>query len=171
MSKSKIRITGLALILMTSAMIMVTEALARSDETIRREIAKQFTESDKLRDTKIQINVEQRLVVLSGEVQFYEQKLLSERIAWTTPDVFEVDNEIQVKPKLPLSDIAIEQKVRQIVKANERYRAAAVLVMVSNGKVFLEGSFLGFSDPSTLKHKIAEIEGVVDIEINAIFLA
>jgi len=35
----------------------------------------------------------------------------------------------------------------------------------------LKGSFLGFRDPSILKHKVAKIEGVVDIKISAAFLA
>jgi len=38
-------------------------------------------------------------VVLTGKVRLYEQKLIADRIAWTTPGVFEVDNEIQVVSK------------------------------------------------------------------------
>lgn len=35
----------------------------------------------------------------------------------------------------------------------------------------LTGGFLGFRDPSILKHKVAQIEGVVAIEIRAAFPA
>ncbi len=43
--------------------------------------------------------------------------------------------------------------------------------MWKSGSEKTVGSFLGFSDPTILKHKIAEIEGVVDIEISAAFFA
>ena len=110
-------------------------------------------------------------MVLTGQVRFYEQKLVSDRIAWTTPGVDEVDNELRVVPKLPLSDAAIERRIREILKADERFRTAAVLVRVDNSNVFLAGSFLRFRDPSILKHKVAAIEGVLSIEIRAQFLA
>ncbi|MEN8167903.1 MAG: BON domain-containing protein [Pseudomonadota bacterium] len=164
------RIKGPVLLLIL-ALFQVTPALARSDDLIQREIEMQIAESTALRSTRIEVHVEERLVVLSGEVRLYEQRLIAERISWTTLGVFEVDNEIRVVPKLVLSDAAIEQKIREIVKADERFRATGLVVRVNNGKVFLSGSFLDFHDPSILKHKVAEIEGVVGIEVHAAFLA
>jgi hypothetical protein len=41
---------------------------------------------------------------------------------------------------------------------------------VTNGQVSLKGSFLDFRDPSVLKNRVAEIKGVVDIKISAVFL-
>lgn len=150
-----------------------TEAvLARSDDLIQHDIEAQLAaESERLRGSRIEVNVNQRLVVLTGEVRFYEQKLISERIAWTTPGVFEVDNEIKIAPVLPLSDEDIERKIREIVKAEERYRKAQMEVMVRNGRVTIKGSFIDFRDPSMLKHELAKIEGVIDIEIHAKFIA
>jgi hypothetical protein len=46
-----------------------------------------------------------------------------------------------------------------------------VEVGVNNGEVSIRGSFAGIGDPLILKHKVAEIEGVVDITIIATFLA
>jgi len=48
---------------------------------------------------------------------------------------------------------------------------AGVEVAVNKGEVFIRGSFTGIGDPVILKHKVAEIEGVVDIRIIATFLA
>ena len=147
-------------------------ALGRSDDLIKRDIEAQFAaESERLRGAQIEIHVRQRLVVLIGEVRFYEQKLISERIAWTTRGVFEVDNEIQIAPVLPLSDEAIERKIREIVKAEERFHRAQMEVLVNSGRVTIKGSFIDFRDPSMLKHEVAKIEGVVHIHINATFLA
>ena len=170
MSELMKRVEGLVLLLML-ALFQVTSALARSDDLIQREIEAQIAESTILHGTGIEIHVDHRLVILTGEVRLFEQKLIADRIAWTTLGVFEVDNEIRVVPKLPLSDVAIERKISEIVKADERFRVAGVGVRVNNGNVFLKGSFLGFRDPSILKHKVAKIEGVVDIKISAAFLA
>jgi len=45
--------------------------------------------------------------------------------------------------------------------------AAGLVIRVNQGEVFLKGKFLGYRDPSVLKHKVAEIEGVITIEIGA----
>lgn len=82
-----------------------------------------------------------------------------------------MDNEIRVMPKIPLTDTAIERKVMEIVIADDRFRAAGVSVQVSNGKVLLRGNFVNFSDPTALKHKVAEIEGVIGVDMHAMFLA
>lgn len=47
-------------------MFQVTPALAQSDHFIKAEIETQLAESKKMRDAKIEVHVEHRLVVLSG---------------------------------------------------------------------------------------------------------
>jgi osmotically-inducible protein OsmY len=170
MSEPMQRIGGLFLLL-TIFLFQASPVLARSDDLIQQEIEAQITKEVILRGTRIEVHIEQRQVVLTGEVRLYEQKLVSDRIAWTTLGVFEVDNEIRVVPKRPVSDAAIKRKIGEIVKADERFRAAGVVVRVSNGEVSFTGNFHDFRDPSMLKHKIARIEGVLAIKISAAFLA
>ena len=164
MNKTMKHITGPILILIL-ALFQVAPALARSDHFIQAEIEEQLAESEKLRGAKIEVHVEQRLVVLSGTGRLYEQKLISERIAWTTPGVSEVDNEIRVVPILPMSDAAIEWKIKEIVKFNVRLHAAGIVVVVKDGVVTIQGSFAEISDLIFLKHEVAKIEGVVDIRV------
>lgn len=170
MSKPTKPIVGAVLFLMV-VLFQASPALARSDDLIQHEIEAQIADSTTLRGSRIEVHVEQRLVVLSGEVRLYEQKLVSDRIAWTTLGVFEVDNEIQVVPKVPLADVAIERKVQEIVKSHRRFHGAGVVAEVDNGVVVIQGSFFGISDPAFLKHQVAMIPGVVNIRINAAFLA
>ncbi len=170
MIKSMNRLAGLVLLL-PLALFQATPGLAQSDDLIKQEIEGKIAESPMLRGTRIKVHVERQLVVLVGQVTLYEQKLVADRIAWTTRGVHEMDNEIQVVPIAPLSDTAIERKITEMVKVDERFSMARVSIRVNNGKVLLVGSFLGFSDPSILKHKVAKIEGVVGIEIRAKFLA
>ncbi len=158
-------------LVLTLCLFQASPVLARSDDVIREEIEAELAALETLQETQIKVHVEERLVILTGNVRFYEQKLISERVAWTTPGIYEVDNEIQVEPIAPLSDPAIKQAIWKIVKANERFRASALEVTVREGRVTVDGTFVGFSDPSLLKHKVAEIEGVIDIEMIATFVA
>lgn len=151
-------------------LLQANPVMARSDDLLQREIEAGIAESRELRDTQIKVHVEERLVVLAGQVRLYKQKMIGDRIAWTTTGVFEVDNEILVVPRLPLSDEAIDLKIREILKQDARFHGAGVVVTVTNGEVSLKGSFLDFRDPSVLKNRVAEIKGVVDIKISAVFL-
>lgn len=153
------------------ALLQIQTVLAASADHIRAEVESRISASEQLEGSQIEVIVEDRLVVLSGKVRLYEHKLVSERLAWTTPGVFEVDNELSVVPRTPINDTAIERNIRDIVSNHERFRVAGVIAKVDEGRVRLQGSFLRYSDPTVLKHRIAEIEGVVEINISARFLS
>ena len=153
------------------ALFQINSALAKSDDHIKSEIEEKISETSELQNISIKIDVEQRLVILSGNVRLLEQKLITERIAWTTMGVSEVDNEIQVVPKKPLADAGIEKKIKMLIKSDTQFVTAGIAVQVVNGEVVLTGNFVNLRDPSRLKHKVAEIEGVLDIKMNASFVS
>lgn len=162
---------GGSVLLLILVLFQVDPVLARSDDLIKQEIEAKIAGSTMLRDARIEVHVEQRLVVLTGQVRLYEQRLISDRFAWTTLGIFEVDNEIRVVPKVPLADAAIERKIKEIVNTYERFHGAGLVIKVDNGVVSIDGSFYGMGTPVFLKHMVGEIEGVVDIKIHATFLA
>lgn len=167
----KNKIYTLPVLFVIVSLFQMNPALARSDNLIKSEIEVNFAATSELKNIPINVYVNQRLVVLSGKVRLLEQKLIAERIAWTTIGVSEVDNEIQVVPKIPLADAGIEKKIKMIIKSDPQFVAAELVVQVVKGEVYLSGSFLNLRDPSRLKHKVAEIEGVVDIKINVSFVS
>lgn len=146
-----------------------SEAQALSDETIKQQIEAKAADTLELKDTQVRVDVEDRLVVLSGTVRLYEQKMTYEKIAWLTMDVAEVENEIRVAPMYPLNDRAINRKIREIIKAHRRLHGAQLTVTVKGGAVVLQGAFEHPRDVLFLKHKVAGIEGVIAIEIQARF--
>lgn len=147
-------------------------AIAGSGDTeLQREVLQQITASEAMRGTRIEVHVSQDLVVLTGTVRLYEQRLVAERIAWTAPGVFEVDNEIQVLPLAPLTDGAIKRKIHDILRTYPRFHSVNVTIDVENGNVFVQGRFLAIADPTFLKHQVARIEGVLDVRIRAEFIA
>lgn len=170
MNKRMKRLT-VPILLFMLVLFQLTPALAQSDYFIKAEIEAQLAESKKMRDTKIEVHVEQRLVVLTGTTRLYEQKLISEGIAWTVPGVTEVDNEIKVVPTLPMSDAAIEWKIKEIVKFNLSLHAAGIVAVVKDGAVTIQGSFSEISALIYLKHEVAKIEGVVDIRFTGEVIA
>jgi len=155
--------------LMTTLFFQAPPAIARGDGLMQREIEAKIAQTKVLRGTQIEVRVVQRLVVLTGQVRLYEQKLIGGRIAWTAVGVFEVENDILVMPTVLVSDNDIDLKIRKIIQADKRFIAAAVELSVNNGEVRLSGKFANLHDPSRLKHRVAEIEGVLNITMNAKF--
>lgn len=153
------------------ALLQINPALARGDDLIKNEIVQKISETAEMQNTSIKVLVDQRLVVLIGRVRLYEQKLIADRIAWTTMGVFEVDNELQVVPKIPLADAGIDKKIKMLIKSDQQFIASEITVQVINGEVILSGSFINMRDPSRLKHKVAEIEGVVNIKMHVSFIS
>ena len=145
------------------AVFLATPAIANVDKSILREIKSKITHAKVLRKTNIDVQVSQRLVVLTGQVQLFEQKLVAGRLAWTTGGVYEVENEIQVVPTVSLSDKDIESEIRNFVMSDKRLLTASFETKVVNGEVYLSGVFASLQDALKLKHKIAEIQGVLNI--------
>jgi len=148
-------------------MLQVPHGLAMSDDVIKQRIEEKAAETVRLNGTKVQVHVEKCFAVLSGTVRFYRQKMLFERIAWQIMGVAEVDNEIVVVPRVALSDAAIERKIREIVKTFPRFHGAGVSVTVDGGAVALRGTFSHPLDVQFLKNQVADIEGVIALEMLA----
>ncbi len=110
-------------------------------------------------------------VVLLGEVMLLEHALQAERIAWTTPGVADVDNELRVVPLTAGTDASIEADVRTIIKAEGRFVDTSLQVVVQAGVVKLRGLFQNPADVLALKHRVASVPGVVDVRIEALLVA
>ena len=159
------------LIIMAFGLLYIPRTSALSDELIKQNIEKDAADTLRLRATKVDLVVEDGNVVLFGEVGLYIQKMLYEKIAWKNQGVIEVDNEIRVVPRLPQTDAAVERKIMQVIQTHQRFKGAKVAVTVETGNVFIRINLDHPSDILFLKHRVAEIEGVISIEIQAKFFA
>jgi osmotically-inducible protein OsmY len=97
--------------------------------------------------------------------------MLYEQIAWKTEGVVEVDNEIRVVPRLAQNDAVIERKIIELVQTHRRLQGVNVIVTVEKGAVQIRTTLDHPQDVLFLKRRVAEIEGVVDINIQAKFFA
>ncbi|OEU57762.1 MAG: hypothetical protein BA862_01345 [Desulfobulbaceae bacterium S3730MH12] len=148
-------------------LLPIYQVLASNNDTIRQHIKKMATEHSILSNSQVTIYVENGFVLLTGTVQLYLQKMAFEQIAWKTTGVTEVENEIEVKSEFPLSDTAIKRKVRMTLMDCECFHGGKYIITVSKGVVSVTGVFFHPHDVQILKRQIAEIEGVVDINIHA----
>ena len=148
-----------------------TQALALSDDLIKQRIEERVAQEVELDAATVRIDVGEGFVVLAGEVRLYAHKLSFERIAWQTAGVEDVDNEIRVTPLVPLDDDAIEREIREIIKADSRFQGSGVKIRVESGAVFISATFRHPRDDIFLRRRVAEIEGVIAIEIDPKFLA
>lgn len=147
------------------------QALADSSRLIQQDIEEAAANTPELKGTNVGVAVENRSVILFGSVRLYLHKMLYEQIAWQTTGVVEVDDEIQVIPRAPLPDTAIERKIWEIVKLHEQFHAAEIKVTVEHGAVFLDAAFGHPKDVIFLKKRVAAIQGVIAINIEVAFRA
>jgi osmotically-inducible protein OsmY len=110
-------------------------------------------------------------VILSGKVRLYLQKIIYEQVAWHTQGVREVDNEIRVVPEVPATDDEIKTIIIHFLIEHEQLRGTELTIEVHKGHVFLSGTFHEPEGVLTLRHWVAQIEGVVAIEIDVKSLA
>ena len=97
--------------------------------------------------------------------------MLYEQIAWKTEGVVEVDNEIRVVPRLAQSDAVIERKIMELAQTHRRFQGVNVIVTIVKGAVQIRTTLDHPQDVLFLKRRVAEIEGVISINIQAKFIA
>lgn len=145
------------------------DTLGVSDENIKKRIEDKVANTSVLRGVKVNVAVEDGNVVLYGTVILYIQKMLYEQLAWKTVGVVEVDNEIQVVPQLPQVDSIIERKILDILHTHDRFQHSGLNIEVEKGSVSISGIFEHPRDVLFIKHRVAEIEGVIAVNLQVNF--
>ena len=159
------------LIILGVGMIYAHPVLAVSDEIIKQSIEHEVEADFRLRGTMVTVDVLQGFVILRGKVNVYIKKMLYEQIAWTTVGVIEVENEIRVIPALPVTDDVIKRQVMDALHAHQRFADINAAISVEAGVVFIQAIFKDPHDVQKLKHTVAEIQGVMEIRIQAEFVS
>jgi osmotically-inducible protein OsmY len=150
--------------------VHLSPAHALSDDALRQRIEEQARNDKRLEGTRVVVAVQDGGVVLYGSVWLYSQKMLYEHITWRTYGVVEVDNEIHVEPRVLVSDQEIESTILSMILKYQRLQGAGIRVTVTKGHVRLHGTFHNPGDVLFLKHRVAEIAGVIHIEIEVRFV-
>lgn len=171
MKQRLINFNPLAVSFLVILLFMFQNSRARihSDLSIKQRIEAKVAKTPELNKACVNVYVENGNVVLTGHVRFYSQKMMYEKIAWQTEGVAEVEDEIVVKPLFRLDDTTIKRKIKGFIKVNQQLQISNVTITVKNGNVLIKGKVIHPNNVLILKHKIAEIEGVVAIEMRISF--
>lgn len=153
--------------LTTVALALALAAGGHPAPGLAERVAAQAERDPALAGTKVDVWDRDGAVVLRGTVRLYDQKLRWERVAWHTPGAIDVENEIRVVPVTPLGDDAITKAIIGIAAESPRLHGTGLEPRVDRGAVRIRGAFHDAADVLFLKHRVAEIEGVVSIEIDA----
>jgi len=162
----KIFAYALAILLVTAH---AAQSMTHRDEWIKLAIETEIAKSPELGGVQVRVLVEDGNVILLGAVRFYIQRMQIEKIAWKTEGVVEVENEAHVVPQAPLSDVEIERKILEITTEHDRFHGARIKVEVKEGSVSLNGTFRHPRDVIFLKHRVAEIAGVISVQFEIAF--
>ncbi len=168
------RRTPVGLMLGTAGLLGTISAVpvyAGIDDVLRERIQEEAREDKRLAGAQVVVRVQKRDVILSGRVRLYLQKILYEQIAWHTQGVGEVDNEIQVVPEVRATDDEIKAIITHLLIQHEQFHGVDIAVQVKEGHVRLSATFREPGDVLFLKHRVAQIEGVVAIQIDVRIIA
>jgi osmotically-inducible protein OsmY len=141
------------------------------DVELRARIEAKLTELPEQEGAEIRVVVRNGQVLLQGRVRLLEQSLRAEQAAWKTAGVIDLENELRVVSPAVGGDAAIEQRVRMIIKGDERFIDTNLRLEVTAGQVRLRGLFRDPGDVLALKHRIASIPGVLGVQIDAVLVA
>jgi osmotically-inducible protein OsmY len=147
------------------------EPESAEDAELRARIEAKLAELPEREGAEIRVMVRNGQVLLQGRVRLLEQSLRAEQAAWKTPGVLDLENELRVVSPAVGGDAAIEQRVRMIIKGDERFIDTNLQLEVTAGQVRLRGLFRDPGDVLALKHRIASIPGVLGVEIDALLVA
>ena len=114
-----------------------------SDGVIKVKISDRFIQSSASLFTNVTVAVNDGAVLLTGAVEKPEHKVEATQLAWQTRGVIEVINEIEIKDKSSLKDIAKDlaaaAQLRAKLIAEQGVSSINFSVDVVNGTVFLTG--------------------------------
>lgn len=161
---------ALALVLLLVGPSRAAEPTTK-DAELRARIEAQLAAAVQAEGADIRIAVRDGRVILQGRVRLLEQSLRAEQSVWRTSGVVDVDNELRVVPGTSGGDAEIERQVRRLLKGDGDFLDTNLELQVEAGVVRLRGLFQDPTDVLDLKHRIASIAGVLEVEIEAFLVA
>ncbi|MBD3350272.1 MAG: BON domain-containing protein [Candidatus Lokiarchaeota archaeon] len=134
------------------------------DNVIKQNIENSLLWSTEIDPTAIVVQVNNRIVTLSGEVKDYWQRLQAETQSSNMHGVQEVINEISVIPTESIADEVIANDIVNKLRRNLFVDVDDVTVKVEHGEVTLSGRVPSFSARIAAREAAENTSGVRDVE-------
>lgn len=111
---------------------------------------------------RIQVEVEQGYVTLTGEVDWHFQKVAAESSVRQLSGITGVTNLITIKPSLEVRDV--KQQIEQALQRSAQLEADNIRVTVDNGRVKLEGKVKAWYERGVAERAAWAVKGVRAVE-------
>jgi osmotically-inducible protein OsmY len=133
--------------------------------TMRQRIAAhlEFVHSPLTSVGRIDMTVARGLVTFAGEVPSLTQKRLAGALAWWTPGVRDVVNNLVVLPAQEDSDDEVCSAVRLVLDRDPALRASGIRVSAQDRRVTLDGTVPSPSAVAAAEHDAWFVSGVCDV--------
>jgi osmotically-inducible protein OsmY len=146
--------------------VLVMTPVGVSDEELKKEIVDHLYWSNKADVSDVNVQVDDKEVILSGTVDSLRMKRDIEDLTFDISGVYAIQNDLEVVPDLeeePLDDGEIKTRVEDVLAWDSDIDLSRIEVRVTGGIVTLKGNVDENWKVMYTLSKAEELEGVVDV--------
>ena len=135
----------------------------KSDKELKDEVMRELSWDTRTWNQKIDVDVDEGVVTLSGTTSSYGQSKAAQAAAHRVLGVMDVANEILIKIERPHSDAEIAHAVRQALEWDAMVPDTRITSTVSAGWVKLEGKVYSLSERADAARAVENLRGVAGV--------
>ena len=142
--------------------IRYPDAKRTADDQIAKRVVDIIAWQVSVPSDKIKVKVEKGWVTLTGEVDWHFQKADAEKGVRRLSGVMGIANLITIKPQVEARDV--KKRIEDALKRNAEIEAQNIRVVVSGGKVTLDGTVDSWAERQRVENTVWSAPGVVSVE-------
>lgn len=158
---------GLLVALVGCASSMTTASTKQLDANTTSAIQESLQANEKVKARQVEVQTREGIVILTGVVDTEEARREAGRVAWRTPGVDGVVNDITVGERTVgnwIDDVMISSKVKSKLIANSEVKAGDIDVSSSQGVVTLIGRVSSETIKNVAERTARSTAGVKDVQ-------